>query len=289
MRGDFSFYNVVCDMPAGAVCDMLGAVYDKMMIFFFFVPMVIEKKGGKAGAVMLSIAVCDDELLDCLSIAGRIRGLMEEMQIPCSIELFRSGEELLNGLGRFDLIFLDILMSGMDGMETARKCRELAFEKMLVFLSSSRRYVFDAYDVEAFHYLVKPVEEEKLRNVLRRAVKKERNISGDFLVASRERQRRKVFLDSVLYFEIRGRRIEIREENGIFTYYERIGVLEEQLQGKGFFRCHKSYLINLRHVEAYNRQEAILDNGEKIMIARRRYEVFCQEMLSYMKENGGIL
>ena len=79
---------------------------------------------------MLSIAVCDDELLDCLSISAKIRDLMEEMQIPCSVELFRSGEELLEALGKFDLIFLDILMNGMDGMETARRCRELAFEKI---------------------------------------------------------------------------------------------------------------------------------------------------------------
>lgn len=238
---------------------------------------------------MISIAVCDDELLECLNISAKIRTLMEEMQIPCSIEQFRSGGELLKALGRLDLIFLDILMDGMDGMETARKCRELAFEKMLVFLSSSPRYVWDAYDVEAFHYLVKPVEEEKLKNVLRRAAHRERELSGPYLVASKERQKRKIFLDAVLYFEIRGRQITVREGREFFTYYEKIGVLERQLQGKGFFRCHKSYLVNLKHVDAYNRQEVVLDNGEKIIIARRRYEEFCQEILSYMRKNGGVL
>ena len=114
--------------------------------------------------------------------------------MPCNIEQFRSGKELLKALGRFDLIFLSIiLMDGMDGMETAKKCRELAFEKPLVFLSSSRNYVFDAYDVEAFHYLVKPVADEKLKNVLKRVLEKERRISQDYLVVSRERQKRKIF------------------------------------------------------------------------------------------------
>lgn len=65
--------------------------------------------------------------------------------------------------------------------------------------------------------------------------------------------------------------------------------MERQLGGKGFFRCHKSYLLNLKYVEVYNRQEAILDNGERIIIAKRRYEEFCQAILSYMRENGGIL
>lgn len=238
---------------------------------------------------MVSIAVCDDELLDCVTISAKIRSIMEEMKIPCSIRQFRSGSELLKSLGQFDVIFLDILMEGMNGMETARRCRELAFDKILIFLSSSRRYVFDAYDVEAFHYLVKPLDEEKLKSVLRRAVKKEQKISQDYIVVSRDRQRRKLFLDSIRYFEIRGRQIDIHEEQGFFTYYEQIGVLEKQLKGKGFFRCHKSYLLNLRHVEVYNRQEAILDNGERILIARRRYEEFCQEMLAYMRKSGGIL
>lgn len=238
---------------------------------------------------MISIAVCDDELLECVSISAKIRGCMEELGIPCSIEQFQSGKNLLGSLGRFDLIFLDILMEEMDGMETARRCRELSYEKKLIFLSSSRSYVFDAYDVEAFHYLVKPVDQEKLKNVLKRAAEKELRFSRDYIVVSRERQKRKLFLDSVRYFEIKGRQIDVHQEKGIFTYYEQIGVLERQLGGKGFFRCHKSYLLNLKYVEVYNRQEAILDNGERIIIAKRRYEEFCQAILSYMRENGGIL
>ena len=238
---------------------------------------------------MVSIAVCDDELLEGLKISARIRSLMEEMGISCCVERFGSGEELLKALERFDIIFLDILMAGMNGMETAKRCRELAFEKTLIFFTSSRSYVWDAYDVEAFHYLVKPVEDEKLKTVLRRAVKREQCACGDYIVVSRERQRRKIFLDSVWYFEIKGRQIDVHQEKGVFTYYEQIGLLEKQLEGKGFFRCHKSYLINLKHVEVYNRQEAILENGERIIIARRRYEAFCQAILASMKENGGIL
>lgn len=238
---------------------------------------------------MVSIAVCDDELLDCLTISAKIRTIMEDMGIACSIYQFGSGGELLKALGRFDLIFLDILMDGMNGMETAKRCRELAYDKALVFLSSSRKYVFDAYDVEAFHYLVKPVDEGKLRFVLKRAVERQRQAARDYMVISKDRQSRKLFLDNVRYFEIWGRQIQVHEKEEVFTWYGQIGTLEKQLMGKGFFRCHKSYLLNLRYVEVYNRQEAVLDNGERILIARRRYEAFGQEMLAYMRKNGGIL
>lgn len=238
---------------------------------------------------MLSIAVCDDELLECLDICAKIKTCLEELKIPYAIKQFYRGKELLLCLNQFDLIFLDILMDDMDGMETARRCRELAYKKMIVFLSSSRRYVFDAYDVEAFHYLVKPVSQEKLKGVLKRAADRERGASQEYIVASLKGQRRKLFLDRILYFEMKGRQVDVHEEKEIITYYEQIGTLEKQLLGKGFFRCHKSYMVNLKHVDGYNRQEAILDNGERILMAKRRYEEFCQAILSYMRKNGGIL
>ena len=115
------------------------------------------------------------------------------------------------------------------------------------------------------------------------------NHSQEFLIISKERQKKKLFLDDIYYFEIKGRIVEAHGKEGIFTYYEQIGILEQNLQGKGFFRCHKSYLINLKHVDGYNRQEAILDNGERIVIAKRRYEEFARKILEHMRKSGGIV
>ncbi len=238
---------------------------------------------------MMSIAVCDDEIIECSNIAKRIRKILEEMQIPCIIRQFGSGPELLQAEESFDLIFLDIIMDGLNGMETAQIFRKKTLDKLLVFISSSRQYVFDAYDVEAFQYLVKPVEDKKLKSVLEKAVHKTEKNSQEFILVSKEREKKKVFLQDIYYFEIRGRKIEIHEKDRIFTYYEQIGILEDSLREKGFFRCHKSYLINLRYASAYNRQEVIMENGDKVSIAKRRYEGFCNEFLKYMRENGGII
>ncbi len=238
---------------------------------------------------MLSVAVCDDEILECCNLAAAIRKLLEGMRIPYTLARFYSGRELLEAKETFDIIFLDILMEGLDGMETARRWREQTGERLLVFVSSSRDYVFDAYDVEAFQYLVKPVDEGKLERVLARAVEKGQHSCGEYLTISKERQWRKVFLDRIWYFEIRGRQIDLHGADQILTYYGQMGELEAQLRGRDFFRCHKGYLVNLKHVETYNRQEVILDNGERIPIARRRYEPFCQEILAFMRKDGGIL
>ena len=238
---------------------------------------------------MLSIAVCDDEAIVCCSMAGTIRKILEEMKIPCIVRQFGSGRELLQAPESFDIVFLDILMCGMDGMKTAQLIRRRTPEKILVFISSSREYVFDAYDVEAFQYLVKPVDARKLEKVLRRAVLKTKSRSQEFIIVSRERQKKKLFLDDIYYFEIKGRVVDVHGTEGIFTYYEQMGILENKLCDKGFCRCHKSFLINLKYVEGYDRQEVILENGEKIMIAKRRYEAFGQKILQFMRENGGIL
>lgn len=232
---------------------------------------------------MLWIAVCDDEAVACSKIAGKIRGILEEMKVPCQVRQFYGGRELLQSQETFDIIFLDIIMGGLDGMRTAKMVREKAYDKLLVFISASRDYVFDAYDVEAFQYLVKPIDDKKLKSVLQKAVRKTKERSQAFLIVNRDRQKKKLFLDDIYYFEIRGRMIEAHGIGGIFSYYEQIGLLEKELQGKGFFRCHKSYLVNLKYVDGYNRQEIMLDNGERIVIAKRRYEAFCEGILQYMR------
>ena len=238
---------------------------------------------------MLSIAVCDDEVIECCNMARKIKDILAEMKIPCIIRQFQSGRELLQAIESFDIIFLDIMMQDLDGMKTAQMFREKDFDKILIFVSSSREYVFEAYDVEAFQYLLKPLDDRKLKSVLQKAIMKTESRSQEYIIVSRERQKQKLFLDDIYYFEIRGRVVDVHGREGIFAYYEQIGELESKLRDKGFFRCHKGFLINLKYVEGYNRQEVIMENGEAIVIARRRYEAFCQEVLKVMRENGGIL
>lgn len=238
---------------------------------------------------MLSIAVCDDEIIACCNMAAKIKDILTRMNLPCIVHQFNSGRDLLQASEYFDIVFLDIIMSNPDGMTAARLLRAKSPNIILIFISSSREYVFDAYDVEAFQYLLKPVDTKKLKIVLQKAVRKIEVPSREYMIVSMERQKKKLYLDDIRYFEIRGRKIDIHGKGDTLTYYEQIGVLEKSLQGKGFFRCHKSYLINLKHVDTYNRQDVILDSGEQVPIAKRRYDDFTVEILSYMRKSGGIV
>lgn len=237
---------------------------------------------------MLSIAVCDDELLFCTRLSEKIRSTLGKLGKFCVVRQFQSGRELLEAVEQFDLIFLDVLMEDLSGMDTAKTLRERACDKPLIFISSSRDHVWDSYEVEAFWYLVKPVSGEKLEQVLQRALAKLESEPQEYLVIRKERRPRKIFLRDIFYFEIRGRIIEIHSKEGMLPYYGQIGELERQLCQKGFFRCHKSILVNLGLTDTYNRQGVVLENGERLPIARRRYEDFCQALLEDMKKRGGI-
>ena len=121
-------------------------------------------------------------------------------------------------------------------MKTAQLFRRKASDKILIFVSSSREYVFEAYDMEAFQYLLKPVDGRKLKSVLQRAVLKTESRSREFIIVSRERQKSKLFLDDIYYFEIKGRVVDGHGPEGVFTYYEQIGGAGEKTAGQRLFQ-----------------------------------------------------
>lgn len=126
------------------------------------------------GDAMLKIAVCDDEPAYAKQISDRIKRFMPD----CEIESFLSGEDLLLCGALFDIYFLDIQMERMNGIETARKLREQDDESIIVFFTAAKEYVFDAFDVAALQYLVKPVDDAKLQETLVRAKKGNRKETG---------------------------------------------------------------------------------------------------------------
>lgn len=167
----------------------------------------------------MHIAICDDEREICEELQEMIIRQMPD----CEVAAFTSGEELLESRFPYDILFLDIQMEGMNGISTARELRKRKEEVILIFITAVREYVFDAFDVSAFHYLLKPVSVGKMAEVLERAVRE-----------VKKRQK-----DSVkkLLIQTRTRNVMIPVKEMI-EIYATMSELEEQL-GDSFFRCHR--------------------------------------------------
>ena len=234
----------------------------------------------------MDIAVVDDEK----AIREHICGLVEEQQPESRIEAYATGGELLASGKRFDIVFLDIQMEGMNGIEAARSLREknanLGVEDtVLVFITGIRDYVFDAFDLYAFQYLLKPIDEGKFAEVLERAVRE----------AAKKKERRVLFIKSrnltldqseILYIESRAKKVEIHTVRQTIEIYAAMDELEGQL-GDGFYRCHRAYIVNMDCITEYDSESITLTNGDRVYLTKKKYGEFVKAYMWHL-QNGGV-
>lgn len=192
----------------------------------------------------MDIAVVDDEKV----IREQICSLIKKHKPDCRLESYAAGRELLTSGRRFDIIFLDIQMDGMNGIETAKRLRERQEETILIFLTGLREYVFEALDLYAFHYLLRPVDEKNFAGVLERAVRE----------AGKKKEKRALFIKTrnltldqadILYIESIRRKVGVHTARAkeIIEIYATMEELEGQLGGD-FYRCHRAYIVNMAHI-----------------------------------------
>ena len=199
------------------------------------------------------------------------------------LRIFSSGEELLSGGGQIDICFLDIQMKGMDGMETARRLRADKFQGFLIFITVLKEMVFSSFEVQAYDYLLKPVEEKQFEKTMERLYASMRSVGEDSMLIQKGYEGRIVQKDEIIFCEIMDRKIYLNLTSGeVLDYYEQIENLETKL-GSHFFRCHRSYLINLRHLKGYKNGVAYMDNGREVPVSRLRSKEFSGVILQYMK------
>ena len=199
------------------------------------------------------------------------------------IRLFSCGRELLEYDGQIDILFLDIQMKDMDGMETARRLRADRFQGFLIFITVLKEMVFQSFEVQAYDYLVKPVEITQFEKTLERLYASMQNASEDSLLMQKGYEGRIIRKDEIVFCEIIDRKIYLNMTSGeVLDYYERIENLEAKL-GSYFFRCHRSYLINLKHLKGYKNGTACMDNGREVPVSRLRSKEFSGVVLQYMK------
>lgn len=190
---------------------------------------------------------------------------------------------------RFDLIFLDIQMDGVNGIETAKAVREYDRKAVIIFVTAVREYVFEAFDVGAFHYLLKPLGEQKFAEVFENAVReiRERRIQRETPALFIRTKNKSYTLNQseIIFIESRNRKAAIHTTGNTLEVYAVMKELQKEL-GNSFYRCHRGYLVNMAHITEYSSDMIEMDNGERVYLAKEKYQEFVKTYMRYLR-NGG--
>lgn len=231
---------------------------------------------------MLKIAICDDNGIQRNEIFQMVSRNLKNNEKGFTIFKFKNAKELMESILNFDIYFLDIKMDKINGIELAKSIRSKKKESIIVFITAYKDYVFDAFDVRAFNYLLKPINEEKLNRVLKEALM-EFEKQDKFIIAKTISKSTKVFFKDIIYIEAEKRKVKIHTTYDTIEYYNKISEVEEELKGYNFFRCHKSYIVNLKYVKSYDNTCITLENSEKVYISKYRLNEFLKSFMYYLK------
>ena len=238
----------------------------------------------------MRIAVCDDDQ----AIREELIQLIQKQVSDVDIVRYQPGEEMISAKGNFDIYFLDIEMGSVSGMDLARRIREqeesIRQRSLIIFVTGYREYMEAAFDVNAFHYLIKPIDAEKFSEVFNRAWK-EASVSCEqtkkYIMVKSSGTQQKLLLKDIYYIESGNKKVIIHTTDGTLEVYGKMEELENGL-GNIFYRCHRCYLVNMEKISAYSADNIQVTNGDNLLLARKKYSDFIKTYMRYVK-NGGIV
>lgn len=231
--------------------------------------------------MLITIALCDDDKIQIESL----KNMLNEWKSNIILSEYSSAEQFLFDYPdtRCDLLLLDIEMGDMNGMELAQYLRAKGDTLPIVFITGYSEFMQDGYDVEALHYLLKPVDKQKLFRVLDRYADRHRTDSRIILPSGDESVL--VASEYIVYLEAFGKKTQLTTKDGkeiICTCG--LNAVSEKL-GMGFVSCHRSYIVNIGYISSISKTEVTMDNGKKLPLSRRSYDSVNRAFIDYYKEN----
>lgn len=230
------------------------------------------------------IAICDDEEFYREKIKKFLERYLKEHDLSYEIQLFSSGEEFLQeneNKVKFDIVFMDINMSRLDGIQTVMQMRSFHSRTQVVLITAFIQYALEGYKINAVRYIMKDTLDMAMGECMDAVLQKMKLTRITFSFIEGEKR---LYTDNILY-------VESRRHKSVFTYmdesminyqiYERLDVIEEKLAGYGFLRIHKSYLVNMKHICRINNYTVYLDTGEELPVPHLKYRTVKEEFVAF--------
>lgn len=237
---------------------------------------------------MFRVAICDDEQVICSQIENIILNYAAENNEKIDTQVFYSGEELnrfLESGQNFDLIFLDIELKIINGIEVGKKIREELDNQILqiVYISGKDNYMRDMFEVRPMHFLQKPIDDADIIKDLRLAMKLMEKLGGVFIYKKGHEIYRKP-IKNILYFESSNREVKMVTSDGEEIFYGKLDDVYNQIGKYHFMYIHKSYIVNYFYVTKFRYEEVTMSNDEILPISQARRKATRELQVKYEKE-----
>ena len=233
---------------------------------------------------MIRVAIVEDEAAVREQLAGYVQRCTRQYGTLFEVTMFTDGLEILEEYRPvYDIIFLDVEMPQLDGMETARRIRAMDSEVQLIFITNMAQYAIKGYAVGALDYVLKPLTYFAFSQRIDRALERLGNREQRYMMINIKGGSRKLDVSRVWFIEVRDHDLIYHTEEGLITTTGTMREAEKALEGCAFFRCNKGYLVNLEHVDAIREDNAVV-HGETVQVSRARKKAFLDALNNYLGE-----
>ncbi|MCH5258676.1 MAG: response regulator transcription factor [Lachnospiraceae bacterium] len=240
---------------------------------------------------MFKIAVCDDEVHFRKLIRNILINYMGENGVIYEIDEFESGKDFVElgiEMTKYKIVFLDINMDELDGMETAKIIREVSNDMFIVFVTAFINYTLEGYRVDAVRYILKNnVNFPELVYECMDAIRTKMNYVVKRKLFQFNEGTKEVSLERLIYIESQLHKLEfyiMEEYVKKYTLYSTLNDMEKEIASRDFVRIHQSFLVNMKHITDVSRYRVLLSNGVKLIIPKARYKYVEETYVAYKGE-----
>ncbi|MGL5381900.1 MAG: LytR/AlgR family response regulator transcription factor [Culicoidibacterales bacterium] len=235
---------------------------------------------------MINIAICDDEPLFIEQYLRILAEIEKTLGSALQLQTYTRGSELvadiLDKQKNYDLLLLDIMLGHENGITLAKQLRAAGFQQPIVFLTNSREYALEGYELRAFNYVMKDAADLALK--IKAAITHCEQETKKYLLIQKKTELEKVALNDIVFIESNRRKIEIHTANAYYEMYEKLDQITEQLAPFGFIRTHRSYLVNRKYIQKITAKEVFLLTGGSVLISRGNAEAVKRQFLAQFQQ-----
>ena len=245
---------------------------------------------------MLAVSICDDDKDTVTRCVGLVESYSQKHNIEVAVSVYESGEQLLFDMlddpNDTDVIIMDVIMEGKDGIQTASELRKMGSAASIIFLSNSREFVFDSFAVTPVDYLLKnALNPTVFDNVLLRCYHRHQMRNHEYWIYETRNSKKLIPIKEIAYFEIWKRVVVAHQAHQQpEEFYGVMEIMEEKLKPLGFIRVHRSFLVNLNYIIRFEARQLRLSTGEIIPIGttyrQNAHEAFSQYLTRYRVFRG---